>query len=90
MHGSRPEKMNADSIPKLLLVLLILAVFVLLFLKLFRTMAPLSLLRITRADRRWLRRNKMWPYYILFALFLLIPVAGVIYKIAETADLFRP
>ncbi|GEM_PF-4763131 len=70
--------------------LVFIAVFVFLFLRVFRAMRPLHLLKINARDRRWLRRNKMWPYYILFALFLLIPVAGAIYRIVEAVGLLEP
>lgn len=70
--------------------LVFIALFVVLFLRVFRAMRPLHLLKITPRDRRWLRRNKMWPYYFLFALFLLIPVAGAIYKIIEVVENLAP
>lgn len=78
----------SSDVEKALVILLILTGFVFLLFKLFRAIRPLSLLRITPRDRRWLRRNKMWPYYILFAFFLLIPVVAIIYKIIKTFDRF--
>ncbi|MBC8010641.1 MAG: hypothetical protein H7067_11160 [Burkholderiales bacterium] len=63
--------------------------FVLLFLSALRATGRLSILKVSARQWEWIRRNKLVPYYILFALVLLLTAALAIYQIVETIDRLR-
>ncbi|MDF3058707.1 MAG: hypothetical protein K0R17_2922 [Rariglobus sp.] len=81
--------MNSSVSEKLMWGLGSVAMFVFLFLGVFRALGRLPLLRVSARDWPWIRRNKMRPYYLLFVFFLLIPVVAAIYKIIGVIERLR-
>lgn len=60
------------------------------FRHLFRTLDFSRLLVIDRRRWRSIRRNKLLPYYVLFAMFVVLMIGGAIWRFVEITERVRP
>lgn len=74
---------------KTVLLVVLLVVLIFHFRHLFRALDFAQLVRVNSRQWRWIRRNKLVPYYLLFIVFVLLLVGGAIYQLVEAAERMR-